>query len=200
MKEKKSPQRITEKMLRDELDDLLQRSDEAFDPGRRWDLLQTARDRMNLLHQLRKLKAGWSSWATVGFSFGLTAITIVLLISIWPKSRFYTYPDDYLRTIENVGTCLPDGTCGYRRVMQEVVNGVPQPEVEMNFCQMPRFEAGHVLKWARIVQRGSCTAIDGFDVVRGSDRKPQLAPNCNPDYSEAPIAGHINCPGGRAIF
>lgn len=198
--EKKSPHRVTERQVRTEIEDLLERSDEAFDPGRRWDLLQMARDRMNLLHELRKIKAGWSSWVTVRFSLTLTAIAIVCLAWTWPKGRVYSYPDDYLRAIENVGACLPDGTCGYRRVMQEVVNGVPQPEVEMNFCQMPRFEAGHILQWARIVQRGSCSEIDGFDVVRGSDRKPRLAPNCNPDYSEAPIAGHIKCPEGRAKF
>lgn len=157
-------------------------------------------DRIRKLTRVLRQDDGRTPWIPIMFAFGVCGILAMSLYHSWPRAHFYTYPDDYLRTIQNVDTCEPDGTCGYRRVMQEVANGVPQPETEMVFCEKPRFEAGHTLKWVRLVQRGSCTAIDGFDVVRGSNHLPTLPDGCVPDYSLAPMAGHIACEGGRAKF
>jgi|SRR5579864_1286621 len=154
----------------------------------------------SLVHRIRSGDFGFSAQGAIAAVFAITILLVALLWHFRPATRLYSYPDDYLRVIQNVEPCEADGTCGHRRVMQEVVNGIPQLPVEMNFCQKPRFEAGHILQWIRTARRGSCTEIDGFDVVRGPDRLPVLAANCKPDYTLAPIAGHIACEGGSAKF
>lgn len=194
MKDKKSPHRITEKQVRIELDDLLERSDEAFDPDRRWKLLETARERYNLLRELAKRKAGYSPWITVGFSFGLTAIAIVFLISIWPKSYIFNAPETTFRVLHKFSST------NFRMQRVDLVQGKPTPRtpVFMYFCPSgpkgfdpPPFEAGMTLTtlWMDYKPQGRCYSIDadnrGYVILRDAsvDTCPIVPANCH----------HLNC-------
>lgn len=178
---------------------LLDRADNEAHPKKRFALLENARD---LARRLRR-NEGESPWWSIGFAAFVAAALVGLAVVCWPKAYSYSYPDDYLRVVQNIDPCLSDGSCGYRFVMQAVVSGRAFPETEMHFCAkglQPRFEAGHTLAWIRYINLGSCQSIDGYDVVRDSARSPILAPNCQPDYRLAPLAGHISCEGGRAKY
>jgi len=153
-----------------------------------------------LAFRLRK-NAGSAWWYVL-----VVAAVMLIVIACWiartmRNSFFYLYPHSYLRVVQNLDPCQPDGSCGYRFVMQAVVNGQAQEETEMHFCRglQPRFEQGHTLRWIRYTNLGSCNAIDGYDVVR-ENGLPTLPANCKPDYSQANEAGHIRCEGGKARF
>jgi len=143
--------------------------------------------------------AGFSPWPPVIFATGLTVVIALWLASRSRQTYFYSYPGNYLRTVQNLDPCEADGTCGYRRLMQSVEYGVPNPETDMTFCEKPRFEQGHVFLWMRLTDIGPCWSVDGFAVLK-ENGFAKLPPNCKPDYSLAPVAGHIACEGGKARF
>jgi len=174
----------------------LSRADQEMDPKKRFEFLEHARDFARKV----RIEKGFTPWAAVTFAVVVVALTALWLASRMRATYFYSYPDNYLRIVRNVDTCLPDGSCGYRFVVQEVSKSGAGPETEMKFCRsmQPRFEAGHSLSWIRYTDLGNCQAINGYDVLRDSQRLPVLAPNCRPDYSVAKIAGHIVCDGGVA--
>jgi len=134
------------------------------------------------------------SWAIV------SCIMLVLVITRSTRNVYsYSYPDNYLRVIQNLDPCQADGSCGYRFIVQGVFGGATGQETEMHFCprgMQPRFEAGHILAWIRYANLGSCQAIDGYDVLRDESRIPIIAPNCQFDWPN----NHIVCEGGKAKF
>ena len=150
----------------------------------------------------QKRQAGFSPWFSLGLAVLCASLLIVALSRTSRKTYTFKHPANYIRVVQNLDPCLPDGSCGYRFVVQSVVNGVAQPETSVRFCSSlrPRFEAGHVLSWIRYTNLGSCLSIDGYDVVRDASGLPVPARNCKPDYSSAPVAGHLACVGGRAKF
>jgi hypothetical protein len=156
-----------------------------------------------LRRYIRQFKqAGFSPWPVTAVAGCCAVGLIVLAARNTRNTHYYHHPQNYLRVIQNLDPCLPDGSCGYRFVLQNVKDGVAYDPTEMHFCKslQPRFEAGHSLAWIRYTNLGSCISIDGFDVVRDSARNPILAGNCKPDYASAKDAGHINCEGGKAKF
>ncbi len=157
----------------------------------------------------RRKMAGFYGWPSVVFA-GLCVIVLAFAI-VSRSKQIYSYHDanHYLRVLQNVEPCLPDGTCGYSWVMQAVHDGVADDPVEMHFCRdfQPRWEAGHTLTPITITNHGSCWSVDSFDVLREDQstfvngqwqRLPVLAPNCGFDWSTP--NGHISCEGGRANF
>jgi hypothetical protein len=186
-------------LLKSRISYWLNRADREVHPKRSFESLEKARD---LSKRLRDFKGFTKWWSAVSFAAVCMALIIgaAILAQSKRKTFIYVYPTNYLRVISNVEPCDSDGTCGYRRVVQAVVNGVPYPETEMQFCEKPRFEQGHTLAWIQYTNTGECNSVDGFDVVRGADLLPTLPANCNPDYSQAKKAGHIACEGGRARF
>lgn len=193
------PERAPNRLLEQQVSDLLDRAENEPDNVERWKLFQRLRD---LAFSLRFPERGRSIWPPLIAVSGLVAIIVVLYAHNTRNTHYYHHPQDYLRVIENLDPCLPDGSCGYRFVLQNVKDGRAFDPTEMHFCSslQPRFEAGHVLQWIRYTDLGSCLAIDGWDVVHGSDGKAITAPNCKPDYTLAPVAGHIGCEGGKAKF
>lgn len=157
-------------------------------------------ERLRALAMRLRANAGEAWWAVIIFAGACGIIILLWLASRTHDTYLYRYPADYLRVVKNLDPCLPDGSCGYRFVMQEVSNGVANPETEMHFCRnlQPRFEAGHTLSWIRFTNTGSCDAIDGYDVVRGTDGIATIAPNCTFDKSIP--NWHVRCEGGRAQF
>jgi hypothetical protein len=184
--------------LRSRISHLLAQAEAEPDNLERWHLYQHIRE---LARGLRK-QNGFLTWGSAAVVLVAVGFLLSAIVRNWPTEKFYSYPNDYLRVIQNLDPCLTDGSCGYRFVMQAVVNGKALPETEMHFCptgEQPRFENGHSLSWIRYANVGSCKSIDGFDVVR-EGKFASLAPNCKPDYTLAPTAGHILCEGGRAKF
>jgi len=156
---------------------------------------------------MREISPDYERKKIAGFAWEgvLVFVCILMIVSIYwiagrtRKTYFYSYPDHILRTVQNLDPCEADGTCGYRRLMQSVEYGVPNPETDMTFCDKPRFEQGHVFLWMRLTDIGPCWSVDGFAVLK-ENGFAKLPPNCKPDYSQAKEAGHIVCEGGRAKF
>lgn len=164
------------------------------DKRREQEIIETLR---NLARRLRNFE-GWSMWRPIAAAAVGCLLAISFISEKTEKIYYYTWPDNYLRVVENVDPCLPDGSCGYRFAVQNVRNGIPGDVTEMHFCKslQPRFEAGHTLMWIRYANLGSCSAIDGYDVLRDSKRLPVLAPNCDFDWPH----NHIACDAGKAKF
>lgn len=174
---------------------LVARAEAEPDKAEAWKLWQRVRE---FDFSFRFPPKGHSIWPPLVFA---SAAMVVFALAVAQHTRhvyFYSYPENYLRVVQNLDPCLPDGSCGYRFVMQAVTDGVAGQETEMHFCKgmQPRFEAGHSLSWIRYANLGSCQEIDGYDVVRNAGRLPVLPPNCNFDWPN----NHIACKGGRANF
>lgn len=184
--------------------DAIQRQIEEIDADPEPDLKKKWPKYERLSSLVRKYKeVGEILWPATVLASSAVVLGALWVHAHWPKTYFYSYPDNYLRIVQNVDPCLTDGSCGYRFVVQAVVDGAALPETEMHFCAKgipPRFEAGHTLAWIRYANLGSCQSIEGFDVVRDSARNPILPDNCKPDYTFAKTVGHINCEGGKAKF
>ena len=142
----------------------------------------------------RKREGGIGSWSAIAF-----CVFVIVVVTIWitgrtRKTYFYQYPSNYLRIVQNVDP--------YSFVVQRVENGTPMEETEMHFCRdfQPRFENGHILRWIRFTDIGSCQTVGpedhGYDILRDANRLPVLAPNCKPDWA----ANHVACEGGKARF
>jgi len=186
-----------------------QSSEEAqHDMG--WNLMKFVREyrERKKVENMREVAPDFNRRKSAGYAWeGVLAFVCILVISsaIWLASRtrqtyfWGPYPDHYLRVVQNLDPCESDGTCGYRRLMQAVVDGVPNPETPMTFCEKPRFEQGHTLLWIRLTNIGSCWAIDGWAPVT-ENGIAKLSGNCKPDYTLAPQAGHVACDGGKAKF
>ena len=186
-------------LLKQQVYGLLDRAENEPDNVERWTIYQRIRE---MCRDLRSPADGHSILWPIVWATSCGILLIFVIAHSTRRTFYFSYPDNYLRIIKNRDPCLPDGSCGYRFVVQNVVNGEPQPETSVRFCSslQPHFEAGHVLQWVRFTNLGSCLAIDGFDVVHGPDGHAVAAPNCTPDYSIATIAGHFNCEGGKAKF
>jgi hypothetical protein len=182
-------------LLKQQVSNLLDRADAEPDKAERWKLYQRIRE---FAYELRTPIKGHSIWWPLGFASLASVLIIFAIASHTRHIYFYSYPDNYLRVIQNVDPCQADGSCGYRFVVEAVSDGVAGPQTEMHFCQslQPRFEAGHVLRWIRYANLGSCQAIDGYDVLRDETRIPILAPNCQFDWPN----NHVICKDGRAKF
>lgn len=178
----------------------LARADNESHPKKRFEYLEKARD---YSRELRKKDKGFTHWWSA-LSFAALCLALILALVIYEQAKsetfFFVYPTNYLRVVQNLDACEADGTCGYRRLMQSVVNGVPNPETVMQFCDKPRFEQGHTLNWIRLIDTGSCWQIDGFSPLTDASGRASLAGNCNPDFSQAKKAGHVACEGGKARF
>lgn len=151
--------------------------------------------------RVRRGEQGFSSWLPIAFT-----VFVIVLAMLWIAGRrkhtyFYQYPGNYLRVVQNLDPCdSADGLCGKSYLMQAVVNGFPYPETVMHFRDPQHFEAGMAFSHISFKYIGSEAVTDGWDVVRDFEGLPILAPNCKPDYSTAPTAGHIRCEGGKARF
>ena len=165
---------------------------------RQWPEYETLRD---LAARLRNKAAGFSLKPVLAFAGSLAVVIVLWLASTTRHVYSYQHPQSYLRVIQNLDPCLPDGSCGYRYLMQLVVDGQAQEPTQMHFCKglQPRFEQGHTLKYIVYANLGSCQAIERFDLVR-ENGVATLAANCKPDYSVAREFGHIACEGGKARF
>lgn len=151
-----------------------------------------------LVRRLRK--NGFSPWVPVSFAAAIAVLFLLWLAARTHTTRFYQFPSDYLRVIQNLN--LEKGDF----VMQRVTNGVPGPEFEAHFRgDLPKFENGHTLQWIRFVDTGSEQILDGWDLVREDKltfaggqwrRMPTIAPNCVPDWT----VNHVICEGGKARF
>lgn len=149
----------------------------------------------------REQSKGFSVAWPIVFAAAVCLLMLLWLFARTSRTFSYTYPDSYLRVVANLDSCdAPDGTCGKRYLVQAVEQGFAYPETEMHFRDPQRFEAGHTFKWIRFKRIGSEVVTDGWDTLKGADGLPVLAPNCKPDYSKAPTAGHIRCEGGKARF
>ena len=159
--------------------------------------LEIVRD---LTRRLRRID-GYAWWVPVLFATAIAALFLFSIIWRTSKTYFYTWPDHSLRIVQNLDPCdAPDGSCGRRFVVQAVEFGVPKPETVMHFRDPQHFEAGMTFSHISFKYIGSEAVTDGWDVVRDFEGMPVLAPNCKPDYSKAPTAGHIRCEGGKARF
>ncbi len=182
--------------LRAALRHLLFKADREPDKKKAFELyLSGARE---LSKKLRSNRGFTKAWSSVAFAAACCALLYGAARN-WSKSYFYSYPDNYLRIVQNVDPCFPDGSCGKRFIIQSISSGVANPETEMHFSEPQHFEAGMTFSWIRYQDHGGTAVVDGWDVVRQEGR-PILAPNCHPDYSDAPVAGHIKCIGGKALF
>ena len=187
-------------ILRAKIQYWLARADKETNPKKRFEFLVTVQ---NPSRRLRLKDHGFTKWWSAVSFASLCAVPLVacaIYMQSSKKSTFYQYPDNYLRIVQNLDPCEADGTCGYRRLVQVVVKGVPNPETVMQFCQKPRFEQGHTLNWIKVIDNGSCWEVDGWSPLTDSTGRDSLAGNCNPDFSQAKDAGHVACEGGKARF
>ena len=158
-------------------------------------------ERLRLLAWRLRRNAGFAWWVPVLFAAAIAVLFLLWLAARTSQTYYYTYPSNYLRVVQNLDPCDgPDGLCGKSYLMQAVVNGFPYPETELHFREPQRFEAGHTFRHITYKLIGGEVVTDGWDTLKGADGLPVLAPNCKPDYSKAPTAGHIRCEGGKARF
>lgn len=195
-----APQYSQIEILRAKIQYWLARADKETNPKKRFEFLVTVQ---NLSRRLRLRDHGFAKWWSA-ISFASVCAAAVIACAIYMQSSKQTttfqFPQNYLRIIKNLDPCEPDGTCGHRRMVQAVVNGVPNPETVMQFCEKPRFEQGYTLSWIRLTDDGSCWHIDGWSPVTDANGTDTLAGNCKGDYSQAKDVGHVACEGGRARF
>lgn len=162
-----------------------------------WDEYERLRE---LARRLRRM-AGFSPWVPVLFAAAIAILFLLWLFGRTSKTYFYTWPDHALRIVQNLDPCDSlDGSCGRQFLVQAVDFGVPKPATVMHFRDPQHFEAGMTFSHISFKYIGSEAVTDGWDVVRDFEGLPVLAPNCKPDYSTAPTAGHIRCEGGKARF
>lgn len=140
--------------------------------------------------------AGRSIWWPISFGCAFAVFLVALIASKTSKTYLYQYPFDYLRVVENLDPCQPDGSCGKRFIVQSVTDDVPNPETELHFREAQHFEAGMTFQWIKYRLINGQAVTDGWDVVRGKDRLPVLAPNCSFDWAN----NHVVCEGGKARF
>jgi hypothetical protein len=169
----------------------LSKADHQADEKESFAKLEIVRE---LTRRLRK-NAGFSVWVPLWFAIACCVLLVLWVAARTRQTYFYSFPDNYLRIIQNLDPCIPDGSCGKRFVLQSVSNGVANPETEMHFSEPQHFEAGMTFSWIRYQNHGGTVVIDGWDVVREKGL-PVLAPNCSFDWAH----NHIVCEGDKALF
>lgn len=177
------------------LDHFLRKADAETDPARRFEIL----DKYVRPTSRRLRNRGFVAWGAVVFTVCLVTAAILWLSSRTKKTYFHAWPGNYLRIVQNLDPCKPDGNCGRNFIVQSVVDGHPNPETHMRFDKDEHFEAGEVFQWIRYTDLGSVQVTDGFDMLYDANGQTVHAPNCRPDYSSAKT-GHYACEGGKARF
>lgn len=199
MQTKKAPQSVTEKQVRAELQDLLERSDEAFDKQRRWNILQRARDKMQLLYNIRNEKGGNRQ---AGSSLWPLAFAGMIIVAgcIWAAShqeKAYLYcakctPSTVVRVLDQFND--------FDFRLQFVVDGVAQQPSVWHFCHdvKPLIEIGYLLEKFHFADRGACIEIAPFRtayvITRNEFGWPQLPENCHQTSSD-PVLSRVACRG-----